>query len=394
MDGLAGDSNSVQEIDIPLKPSGGTFTVPVEINGVITLDFTVDSGAFAVTLPKDVLGTLLRTGTIVANDFTGTQPYVVADGRTVMARTFRIRSLTVGIKTLQNVDAVEAPMEGSLLLGQSFLARFSSWSIDNSRRALVLRDRLAPQPLRLSLPSPPLGLSARDEGSPAHVQLASQPTESAAQATAKALQRRFSSVLGGVELSVVRADMGDRGVYYRVIAPASSLSAAQELCSSLEAAGGLCVAAIDQSIMRHQSEADGLTVAARNDDDRSLRRTERILTIREAAPLEATLLKNGFTEDMIHAITATMHNVYPSTDLPKGASLRILFGPSRDTDALIPYRMSIYIADKHAATVALNDNGQYVLGREPESRDSDLKIGSGNKKGGRIQRPVADRESL
>jgi hypothetical protein len=31
-----------------------------------------------------------------------------------------------------------APVTGSLLLGQSFLSRFKSWSIDNQRRALIL----------------------------------------------------------------------------------------------------------------------------------------------------------------------------------------------------------------------------------------------------------------
>jgi murein DD-endopeptidase MepM/ murein hydrolase activator NlpD len=113
--------------------------------------------------------------------------------------------------------------------------------------------------------------------------------------------------------------------------------------------------------------AENVTVMpkTRSADDASLGRTERILTVRESAPLEQTLLKNGFTEEMIAAITATLHNVYPSTDLPQGARLRILFGPSRNTDTLIPYRMSIYIGDKHAATVALTDKGQYVLALAP-----------------------------
>jgi murein DD-endopeptidase MepM/ murein hydrolase activator NlpD len=103
----------------------------------------------------------------------------------------------------------------------------------------------------------------------------------------------------------------------------------------------------------------------RSADDASLGRTERILTLHDSSPLEATLLKNGFTNDMIAAITATLHNVYPSTDLPSGARLRILFGPSRNSDTLIPYRMSIYIGDRHAATVALTDKGQYVLATAP-----------------------------
>lgn len=104
-------------------------------------------------------------------------------------------------------------------------------------------------------------------------------------------------------------------------------------------------------------------------------RTERILTVRERAPLEDVLRKNGFTPEMIGAIAGTLRNVYPSVDLPAGARLRILFGPSRNTETLIPYRMSIYIhdnknnTDRHAATVALTDKGQYVLGLAPPDID-------------------------
>ena len=118
---------------------------------------------------------------------------------------------------------------------------------------------------------------------------------------------------------------------------------------------------------RAQGVAENVTVMPKNRsaDDASLGRAERILTLHESAPLEATLLKNGFTQDMIDAITTTLHNVYPSTDLPSGARLRILFGPSRNSDTLIPFRMSIYIQDKHAATVALTDKGQYVLALAP-----------------------------
>ena len=49
-----------------------------------------------------------------------------------------IRSLRVGDKVLENVTGSVAPVAGGLLLGQSFLTRFKSWSIDNQRQALVL----------------------------------------------------------------------------------------------------------------------------------------------------------------------------------------------------------------------------------------------------------------
>jgi hypothetical protein len=60
-------------VEIPLNAVGGAFEVPVEINGAITLNFIVDSGAADVTIPADVVSTLIRTGTIKPSDFVGTQ---------------------------------------------------------------------------------------------------------------------------------------------------------------------------------------------------------------------------------------------------------------------------------------------------------------------------------
>lgn len=95
-------------------------------------------------------------------------------------------------------------------------------------------------------------------------------------------------------------------------------------------------------------------------------RTERILTIREQTPLDDALGKNGFTGDMVLAISRALRGVYPATVLAPGTHLRILLGPSRVANTQIPYRMSIYTPDdEHAATVALTDSGRYVLGLAP-----------------------------
>jgi hypothetical protein len=58
-------------VEAPLKKEGGTFVLPVQINGAITLDFTVDSGAADVSVPADVFSTLARTGTIKTSDIIG-----------------------------------------------------------------------------------------------------------------------------------------------------------------------------------------------------------------------------------------------------------------------------------------------------------------------------------
>ena len=110
--------------------------VPVLINGVIELNFTVDSGAADVSIPADVLMTLLRTGTLKDSDFLGTQTYVLADGSRVPSQTFRIRMLKVGDRVIENVIGSVADVRGSLLLGQSFLGKFKSWSVDNIGRFL------------------------------------------------------------------------------------------------------------------------------------------------------------------------------------------------------------------------------------------------------------------
>jgi predicted aspartyl protease len=104
----------------------------------VTLDFIVDSGAADVSIPADVVLTLIRTGTLAESDFLDSRTYRLADGSTVPSQRFLIRSLRVGDKVLENVTGSVAPVAGGLLLGQSFVTRFKSWSIDNQRQALVL----------------------------------------------------------------------------------------------------------------------------------------------------------------------------------------------------------------------------------------------------------------
>jgi clan AA aspartic protease (TIGR02281 family) len=123
---------------VPLKQDGGIFVVPVEINGAITLEFGVDSGAADVSVPLDVFSTLKRTHTIKDSDIIGEQTYMLADGSRSPSIIFTIRSLKVGGKVVENVRGSVAPPQGTLLLGQSFLKRFKSWSINNTNHEHLL----------------------------------------------------------------------------------------------------------------------------------------------------------------------------------------------------------------------------------------------------------------
>ena len=83
---------------------------------------------------------MVRTGTIKESDITGNQTYVLADGSRSESVTFLIRSLKIGSKVVENVKGTIAPAKGSLLLGQSFLGRFRSWSIDNKTNEILLNE--------------------------------------------------------------------------------------------------------------------------------------------------------------------------------------------------------------------------------------------------------------
>lgn len=62
---------------------------------------------------------------------------VLADGSVVNSHQFLIRSLRVGDQTVENVRANTVNVHGSLLLGQSFLEKFKSWSMDNTSHELI-----------------------------------------------------------------------------------------------------------------------------------------------------------------------------------------------------------------------------------------------------------------
>jgi hypothetical protein len=74
------------------------------------------------------------------------------------------------------------------------------------------------------------------------VQVSAQKTEGEAQSSYRALQAKYPAVLGGREPTIRRADLGDKGVYFRAqIGGFASASEATTFCENLKAAGGQCI---------------------------------------------------------------------------------------------------------------------------------------------------------
>lgn len=125
-------------ITVKMKKTHGTFEVPVRINNAMNLNFTVDSGAADVMIPATVVSALIKSGTLRAEDYIGGQTFTLADGSKLPSVRFKLASLQVGDQTLTDVVASVAPSAGSALLGQSFLSRFASWTLDNAAGTLNL----------------------------------------------------------------------------------------------------------------------------------------------------------------------------------------------------------------------------------------------------------------
>jgi hypothetical protein len=74
------------------------------------------------------------------------------------------------------------------------------------------------------------------------VQVSSQKNEADAQASYRVLQGKFPGVLGSHSPVIKRADLGEKGVYYRaMVGPFGTPEEASQLCGNLKSAGGQCV---------------------------------------------------------------------------------------------------------------------------------------------------------
>jgi hypothetical protein len=98
----------------------------------------------------------------------------------------------------------------------------------------------APPPTRVAATNPVQ--TAPLAGGGYLVQVSSQKNEGDAQASYRALQSKFPAVLGSRPPVIKRADLGDKGVYYRaMVGPFGSTEEAAQFCGNLKTAGGQCV---------------------------------------------------------------------------------------------------------------------------------------------------------
>jgi predicted aspartyl protease len=138
------------EADAPVKAQAGEVVVkgrsiqghllvPVSVNGADAQDYIVDSGATQVSIPWSDAQALMKAGRLKPGDYKGSGVGTVANGAGVLVEVYNIRSLKVGDAEVKNVlVGVRMSGGGPRLLGQTFLKRFKTVSVDNKRGVLVL----------------------------------------------------------------------------------------------------------------------------------------------------------------------------------------------------------------------------------------------------------------
>jgi len=139
---------------IQLVQSGGIYMIPVRINDAITIPFVLDSGASDISVPEDVFKTLIRTGTVTESDFLSAATYVNADGVARLRQRFMLHQLRVGDQVVKDVVASVASDKADPLLGQNFLKKLPTWTMDNTRHVLVLGSDTPPQAVAVKGQSP------------------------------------------------------------------------------------------------------------------------------------------------------------------------------------------------------------------------------------------------
>lgn len=99
----------------------------------------------------------------------------------------------------------------------------------------------SPPPVQRA-PAPTIAVNSPMPAGSYVVQVASQKTEQEAQTAWQQVQQRYASVLGGQQAQIRRANLGERGTFYRAqLGPFNDRARASEICENLKAAGGECI---------------------------------------------------------------------------------------------------------------------------------------------------------
>src|SRR5690606_33424671 len=204
-DSMAGASIlPVERPNVPDVP-GADFSTPDLIASTIAAESATPAAPSAETTPVPAVAPV-TSGAVV--------PVVDASGATIPGR-----NVTVPVDRPTDF----AQLASAALAAAAVPPAAANTSADNALAAPPAQAATTQQPVAAS------GGSAA-----AYVQLASQRSEDAARQSAQAMATRYGVLFSGVSPEIQRVDLGERGIYYRVLVPAPSREAAANICTRSE----------------------------------------------------------------------------------------------------------------------------------------------------------------
>ncbi len=215
-------------------------TVTVRPDGTIISG--ADSMAGSAILPVErpdvpsVPGADVSTPDLVA----ATEPVTTTPAATTPAPVTTTPPVTAG-SVVPVVDAAGAPISGrTTTIPSSRPADFAQAAAAALSASAVPATPVA-APAAVQPAAAATTVSNTTSGASAFVQLASQRSEEAARQSAQSMNTRYGVLFGGAAPEIQRVDLGERGIYYRVLVPAASRDAAASICTNIRAAGGDCL---------------------------------------------------------------------------------------------------------------------------------------------------------
>lgn len=120
-----------------MERENGVYKVPVTVNGV-PMKFILDTGASLISMSATEAEFLHKQGAISDADIIGRSRFQDANGDISPGAVVRLKSVRIGDRVLENVNAnIVSSVKAPLLLGQSALSQFGNISIDYRRNVVT-----------------------------------------------------------------------------------------------------------------------------------------------------------------------------------------------------------------------------------------------------------------